>query len=363
MKYLVLFCALLATAPYLYAEAVVTNVWAAQIPGTHQVRIEYDLAALVPCDIQVQFSLNGDETYGPSLSESLIPLEMRKNVTAGNRAAGTQKSITLPVAELVDGVAKIPTLHKTFTKNLRFKVLATEVEPPDLWPGLIAYYPFEGNANDSSGNAHHATANGAINYEAGAVGQAVKLSQSWLQIPNVLNDLQSFTISLWVKQQGYNTSGPGSNDNGSPEDGEAYVWFGDHSGSWAGIASWGGLFSGTTNDNIVIEAGVNLPANSGVYHVGAGSQVKPKSTWQNDWHHYALIYDDLLKKRVFCIDGVVMDESSAEKANYIGQGAIGSHTWNSGTHRSSRLLGLIDEVRIYNRALSFVQIQQIHQFR
>ena len=28
--------------------------------------------------------------------------------------------------------------------------------------GLVAYYPFSGNANDSSGNGHHGTVNGAI---------------------------------------------------------------------------------------------------------------------------------------------------------------------------------------------------------
>ena len=27
--------------------------------------------------------------------------------------------------------------------------------------GLVAYYPFNGNANDASGNGHHATVNGA----------------------------------------------------------------------------------------------------------------------------------------------------------------------------------------------------------
>lgn len=163
MKHLFLLLTLLATAPGLRAEAVVSNVWAAQIPGTHQVRIEYDLAALAPCDIQVQFSLNGGETYAPSIDDAVIPLAMRKNVTAGNRAAGTQKSITLPVAELVDGVptVKITDLDKKFTKNLRFKVLATEADSTVLLAGLLAYYPFNGNSNDESGNGNHGVVSGA----------------------------------------------------------------------------------------------------------------------------------------------------------------------------------------------------------
>lgn len=64
----------------------------ADFSGTHQPCIEYDLAALAPCDIQVQFTLNGGQTYGPSLSDALIPEAMRKNVTAGNRAAGPRNS-------------------------------------------------------------------------------------------------------------------------------------------------------------------------------------------------------------------------------------------------------------------------------
>ena len=32
----------------------------------------------------------------------------------------------------------------------------------DLTTGLVAYYPFDGNASDMSGNGHHGTVNGAV---------------------------------------------------------------------------------------------------------------------------------------------------------------------------------------------------------
>ncbi len=36
------------------------------------------------------------------------------------------------------------------------------VAPDPLTVGLVAYYPFNGNANDESGNGHHGTNNGAV---------------------------------------------------------------------------------------------------------------------------------------------------------------------------------------------------------
>jgi len=33
------------------------------------------------------------------------------------------------------------------------------IPPTDLGNGLVAYYPFNGNANDESGNGNHGTVN------------------------------------------------------------------------------------------------------------------------------------------------------------------------------------------------------------
>ena len=126
MKHSLFFVALF-TGPLLADPPAVKDVRAAQIPGTHKVRIEYDLAADAPCDIKVQVSLDGGANYGLSLSDDLFPEAMRKNVTAGNRATGTQKSITLTVAETVEGVitVKVPELYNQFTKQPRSRIWPT----------------------------------------------------------------------------------------------------------------------------------------------------------------------------------------------------------------------------------------------
>lgn len=54
--------------------------------------------------------------------------------------------------------------------------LITPVDPGAV--GLQAHYEFEGNTNDSSGNARHGTAVGNPVFEAGKVGQAIGLDGS-----------------------------------------------------------------------------------------------------------------------------------------------------------------------------------------
>ncbi|MCK5231891.1 MAG: hypothetical protein KAR13_16585, partial [Desulfobulbaceae bacterium] len=42
----------------------------------------------------------------------------------------------------------------------------------DLTNGLVAYYPFDGNASDQSGNNNHGVENGGIQYKQGISGDS-----------------------------------------------------------------------------------------------------------------------------------------------------------------------------------------------
>jgi hypothetical protein len=220
----------------------------------------------------------------------------------------------------------------------------------------VAYYPFEGNADDASGHAHDGITNGVVNFVQGKVGQAASFYQSWIQIPNVLNDLESFSISMWVYEQGMVHSGPGSSDIGAAEHGQAYIWFGDGRAGWAGIASWGGDWAGVGGGNVAIEAGVNP---LGMYPERV-DQINLTSEWRNRWHHLSMTYDNQHGRRTLFVDGVLVNEKAATKTSYMGSGAIGSDTWEFGAYRSYRLVGLIDEVRIYDHSLSSTEIQQLY---
>jgi hypothetical protein len=328
--------ALLSTAGA-QAAPVITNVRSKQIAGTHKVEIFYDLATEFPCTVAVDVSNDGGATYGV-----LVPPKAFRGDLGANIAAGTRK-IELNADES-------DTLRDTFSKQIRFKLMTPDA--PSLDEGLVAHYPFDGDIDDASGNARHATANGLITFEPGVVGLAASFSASWLQIPNVVNDLGSFSFSLWVNERGMTNGGVGDGEFG----GEAYLWFGDHSEAWAGIASWGGDWAGVGGTNVAIEAG---PSPGGPYP-GRIDQIRSKSEWRNHWHHCAIAYNNQQGCRSIFIDGVLVNQKTAPKLPFMGLGTIASHTWGSGTARSYRLVGLIDEVRIYNRALSFNEIQQLY---
>jgi len=219
--------------------------------------------------------------------------------------------------------------------------------------GLVAWYPLNGNANDASGNGNNAIANGSVKFVSGYIDQAASFSQSWFQIPNILNNLQSFSISLWVNEQGMTNAGPGDAEAG----GEAYIWFGDNEIQWAGIASWGGAWAGVGDTNVAIVATVNDAAGQPI----PVDLVMQKSQWRNHWHHLVMTYDSQQASRSLFIDGVFINQRTASKATSLyGVGAIASHTWWYGTNRNYRLLGQIDDVRIYNRALSTTDILSLY---
>ena len=77
----------------------------------------------------------------------------------------------------------------------------------DLSNGLVAWYPFDGNASDMSGNGNHGTVNGATlgTDRHGQVGKAYHFDgvDDWIEVshhPSIdFNSNESFTISLWLK--------------------------------------------------------------------------------------------------------------------------------------------------------------------
>ena len=84
------------------------------------------------------------------------------------------------------------------------RVSAAEIQSGVLEP--IAYYPFEGNANDASGNGNDGTVHNAVSYVQGCDGQAASFngSSSYVELPNESRfDLSSFTIRARVKVSDY----------------------------------------------------------------------------------------------------------------------------------------------------------------
>jgi PKD repeat protein len=87
-------------------------------------------------------------------------------------------------------------------------LIITTVASADIQDGLIAWYPFNGNCADSSGNGNHGTAQGNLTYPEGIGGQSAEFdgTDDHIVIPNFPAD-SSYTITFWATQDTVATGG------------------------------------------------------------------------------------------------------------------------------------------------------------
>lgn len=84
--------------------------------------------------------------------------------------------------------------------------IAQSVIPESLQSGLVAYYPFNGNTNDASGNGNHGTVAGAVpaNDRFGNANSAYGFDgvNDLVSIPNStslnISDNHAMSVALWA---------------------------------------------------------------------------------------------------------------------------------------------------------------------
>lgn len=223
--------------------------------------------------------------------------------------------------------------------------------------GLVGYWTMDGpsidwrknQVADISGNGNTGT---LINMStsssptAGKIGQALKFdgSSSYVDTTNNANVTPStpFSLSIWAKKTGNADAElieTGNND--SPYDG---VWF-EYGGSGA-------------NDNKIRFA--LSDTTSHVWQIDAIS-----ATASGAWHHIVAAYDgsNTIGGLHIYVDGSLM--ASSVSGNTGPLVTIGNRPWVIGTVQSSNKVfffpGSLDDVRVYNRALSAQEVQQLYK--
>ena len=209
----------------------------------------------------------------------------------------------------------------------------------DLTDGLLAYFPFNGNADDESGNGHHGAVNGATLApdRFGFADSAYHFngSDNDIEIPYAA-DLEPsvFSISVWSKT----ASTPVNLMHLlSPSEG-----FGGCSHGYRLLFFPSGGF----------EFHVDASAACG----SAGSHI-PSDSILNDgeWHHIVAIYDSSLTLSLY-VDGVL--QSGSDSGIYVKTG----NSLLLGRYRrsvSQSFLGSIDDLRIYDRALTESEVADL----
>jgi len=218
----------------------------------------------------------------------------------------------------------------------------TNTTEPSLIKGLVAYYPFNGNANDESGNENHGAVHGAIltidrfgnpdaAYHFDGVDDHINCGHS------PLLDVNHHTIAAWIRID----ISSGHRRIVSKVDPHVHE----------------AIDLGINPDN---RLRTNFATGSEKNHELLGSEVL-----ENDrWYFVAVTYDGT--KVALYVDGKVdstFPRSGTVRTNGVDL-AIGRHGgypypdeddyWFSGS---------IDEVRIYNRALSDTEIQALYNER
>ncbi|MDS4028186.1 MAG: LamG-like jellyroll fold domain-containing protein [Candidatus Contendobacter sp.] len=213
--------------------------------------------------------------------------------------------------------------------------------------GLVAAYGFEetsGNtAVDASGQSNHGTINGATR-TAGKFGQALSFngSSNWVAIPDAdsLDLTTSMTLEAWVYPKNLADRRPilakQGTTNGAPSRG-FMLSAGDYSGS--GKVETEVFKNESSSSSLISNTALNT----------------------SGWQHVALVYQyvaDGTSKMTVYINGVASGSNNAAVGSLQKNAQpldLGRYYWNSGYARYFN--GLIDEVRIYNRALSASEIQ------
>ena len=205
-------------------------------------------------------------------------------------------------------------------------------------PGLIATYSFdEGSglsANDGSGNAHTGVISGATWTIAGKYGSALSFNgtNSWVTVADA-NDLDlttGLTLEAWVFPTAAATATTWRN-----------VLIKERSG--------GEIY------NLYADTDTHVPAAYVVRSANPGTPVGVNGVAQvplNTWTHLAMTYDTATVR--LYVNGTLVRSSATTGALLTSTGALrigGNSVWGE------FFQGIIDEVRVYNRALTQAEIQ------
>ena len=213
-------------------------------------------------------------------------------------------------------------------------------ERPDLSTDLVGYWPLhDKNATDYSGNNNHGSLNGGLTTgvagKAGLKAMSFDGSDDFVEMSDSINE-SYISISAWVKWDGSN-----SNQNWrlvSGRNTESFALL--HDGGWSELSGYRGM----------------------VMTVSVGGTTyfaeEPKEMNSNKWQHYVGVYDG---ETVYLFrDG----ESVAE--NTSPSGSIDSTTdpvtLGHELNQREYFPGYLTDVRVYDRALSPEEIQELYEW-
>ena len=205
--------------------------------------------------------------------------------------------------------------------------------------GLVGWWPFNGNANDESGNGNNGTVNGATmtTDRFGVVSEAYSFGSSDILISNYFfdNGWNEYSISLWFSTNDI-TQGTQNFLNTFPHDGEGLGW--THANSPAKISHW-----------------KNSDPNQHLWNIFSANPLNYSNVQNGQWYFITIVKSGLTYR--YYINGQ-LDKTSTATVNAISTftgmrfGSIGG---------AENLNGKLDDIGIWNRAITECEIADLYQ--
>jgi len=216
----------------------------------------------------------------------------------------------------------------------------------DLTSGLVGYYQFDGNTNDSSGRGHDGNLFGDGFYADGVSGNSLyfdgNLDYVKISHHDDFNFETQFTISAWVRtapdSYGLITAKPDSSHGFHPD----FLMYADYNTGYSRFHT-------------------RADGDGG----GCGSQsLTTDFAYAGDWVNLIWVYDNQYQEHYvdgeLGSSGVRAGTPGAHNTNGIFIGIFSDYGMTYYPPESYNFTGYMDEIRFYNRALSYEEIQQLN---
>ena len=273
---------------------------------------------------QLYVKINGSKVpYDGEASNLARTVWQPWNIELASFGMDLQSVTTLAIG--VDGSGASGTLYFDDIRLYSYsREFITPAEPNNA--GLVGHWKFDDDTLDYSGLGNNGTINGAPLWIEGPFGKALQLNgtRDYVDCGNAesLNITDKLTLSAWVKTV----------DAGEPAEGEM--------GGQNHYVSKDNSYQMKHRTNLLIFA---------IWDGGAqATRLSIDNSFNGEWHYVVGTYDGSVLKQY--VDGKLEGEASHE-------GSIDRNEWNVNigkcpANNTQYLNGGIDEVRIYDRALT-----------